>query len=589
MAIHFHEKAKVIFGVKQTAEGNCAMKTMAECRGKLSVSAAGVITGDSDTRFKYTTLTNDGLGDLTPGAYLYGKTGTTAFIIGQIASVASNSTAQLVATSGVTPFATSAAPSDSWYVALGPNNAIAVLNLTDSIDYTSEKFQYTGDTLDRNEVTVITDTQAKFSFETFLPTFGDSEKSDIAATPAIGTYVVPFEDWFGSIGMDAERSTGTGSGDVASIKYKNSADEEFMTVEIRRSSANTNYTNLEKTLLLSDVRGTLGLDIAIGTKAKLKWDMVGNYRGMRDAAKIAASEYKNLVLTQKTNTAATISADSIVAAEFVLDSGYLDVTFVGNSALTPVAFPAAAEITVYGLKATVKAGQTLTPAEAAKLFSDVAPGTTAAALGRVHPDLTTKVTLSGTLDKFVYTDIVDETAGKIRVYPKFPVKTVSATKVTGSTAGWVTATPGDTTVATRLTDIVGYSLGTGIAALAHKALNFDKLSAGNFAGFDFSRFKTGLMDGWTRGGVASDVTCSILEDRIFGEYVPEQHIEEMHGLILAWDSGPHRIVVAFDKLQLTGIGNGTISNFNAKDLTFSNIASKSEGLYSNIMILRKSY
>lgn len=586
MAIHFHEKAKVIFGVKQTAEGNCAVKTMAECRGKISVSATGVITGDSDTRFKYTTLTTDGLGDLTPGAYLYGKTGSTMVRIGQIKTVASNSSAQLVATSGVTPFATSAAPSDSWYVALGPENAIAVLNLTDSIDYTSEKFQYTGDTLDRNEVTVITDTQAKFSFETFLPTFGDLTKAEIGAASAIGTYVVPFEDWFGSVGMDAERSIATA--DVASIKYKNSADEEFMTVEIRRSSANTNYTNLEKTLLLADVRGTLGLDVAIGTKAKLKWDMVGNYRGMRDATKIDASDYKALVLTQKTNTAATISADSIVAAEFVLDSGYLDVTFVGDGTATPK-FPAAAEITVYGLKATVKADKTLTTAEAAQLFSGVAPGTTAAALARVYPELADKVTLTGTLDKFVYTDLVAETAGKIRVYPKFPVKTVSATKVTGSTAGWVTVTPKDTTVATRLTDITGYSISSSIAALAHKALNFDKLSAGNFAGFDFSRFKTGLMDGWTRGGVASDVTCSILEDRIFGEYVPEQHIEEMHGLILAWDSGPHRIVVAFDKLQLTGIGNGTISNFNAKDLTFSNIASKSDGLYSNIMILRKSY
>jgi len=55
---------------------------------------------------------------------------------------------------------------------LGPDNALPVLEATFSTDYTTEAFQYSGDELDRDEITYVKDMFGSLSFPIMMPSLG---------------------------------------------------------------------------------------------------------------------------------------------------------------------------------------------------------------------------------------------------------------------------------------------------------------------------------------------------------------------------------------------------------------------------------
>jgi hypothetical protein len=106
-----------------------------------------------------------------------------------------------------------------------------------------------------------------------------------------------------------------------------------------------------------------------------------------------------------------------------------------------------------------------------------------------------------------------------------------------------------------------------------KNICFDKLNAPNFTGFEYNRYQTGCLDGWSKGAVPTDVTLTILEDKATATYNPDDNYERMHSLFLDYappaTSAGVRFV--FTKLQLSKINASKVANFSGQDLIFRNI------------------
>lgn len=190
-------------------------------------------------------------------------------IIGRIASVTSDTVLVLESVvpaaatdlvQGTTMALAGPVTSAPFKTGLGPKNAIGVLNLNFSEEIITEAFQYSGDELSRDEITVVKDTYAKFDFEAFLPVKGTT-----SATPLVSE--IPYSDWYQAIGMAVVTSAGQ-------YKITNSiASNKFLTIEVRRSSPDI---TTQKTFQISDARGTPDFDGMMGSKPKLKFNFQGN-------------------------------------------------------------------------------------------------------------------------------------------------------------------------------------------------------------------------------------------------------------------------------------------------------------------------
>jgi hypothetical protein len=105
-----------------------------------------------------------------------------------------------------------------------------------------------------------------------------------------------------------------------------------------------------------------------------------------------------------------------------------------------------------------------------------------------------------------------------------------------------------------------------------KNVCFQKLEAPNFTGFDYSRYQTGCIDGWSKGAVPSDVTLTILEDKASATYNPDDHIEKLHGLYIDYGTTTGKKVgLRFHKMQLAGITNSEVAEYAGQDLKFRNV------------------
>lgn len=105
-----------------------------------------------------------------------------------------------------------------------------------------------------------------------------------------------------------------------------------------------------------------------------------------------------------------------------------------------------------------------------------------------------------------------------------------------------------------------------------KTVCFDKLNAPNVSGFDYSRYQTSCIDGWSKGATPTDVTLTILEDKTGAAYNPDAHVEEDHGLYLEWGSVTgYKALVKFHKVELAGLTNSKVATYAGRDLKFRNI------------------
>lgn len=101
---------------------------------------------------------------------------------------------------------------------------------------------------------------------------------------------------------------------------------------------------------------------------------------------------------------------------------------------------------------------------------------------------------------------------------------------------------------------------------------FDKLQAPNVSGFEYSRYLTGCIDGWSKGATPTDVTITILEDSADATYNPDNHLEENHGLVVkAGTVTGKKVELNFSKLQLANVANSTVAAYTGQDLTFRNV------------------
>jgi hypothetical protein len=285
------------------------------------------VVGGPNCRFKYQDAEGDGLGQATVGMYIR-RSGALDTNIGRIESVLSN-TVLLLENLDDTARATD---SKNYFYAFdfGPKNAVAVLNLTYSLETTSEAFLYSGDENEIDEKTVITDRYGKIDFETFVPAVDTA----YASKTLEGDYI-PMGDFFNATGLKADTSV------AGSVTYttENSVDS-YLTIEIRRSSSSSTFNTLEKAFTYTDVRGTVDFDAVIGTKAKLKWAFMGNFKRVTDKQRITPDPETRAL--QKSRIAANISADSLTTCQMDLESFATTVQFLSD-------LPASKKVALGGL------------------------------------------------------------------------------------------------------------------------------------------------------------------------------------------------------------------------------------------------
>jgi len=207
------------------------------------------------------------LSQLTPNAYLYNITG---LIVGQIDTVTDDNNATMFDNGAIALSAT------AYATGLGPKNALAALNLNYSTELTSESHTYIGDELSRDEETIITDKFAKFDCEVFLPKLG----TILGADPTEDE--VPITDWFQSSGMAVVLSTG---GQGYATLTNSQTTNDYLTIEVRRSSPDI---ATEKAFVMTDCRGMIDFDGTVGTRAKLKFNYMGNLDAVVQKTKIIA-------------------------------------------------------------------------------------------------------------------------------------------------------------------------------------------------------------------------------------------------------------------------------------------------------------
>lgn len=108
-----------------------------------------------------------------------------------------------------------------------------------------------------------------------------------------------------------------------------------------------------------------------------------------------------------------------------------------------------------------------------------------------------------------------------------------------------------------------------------KNVGFDKLSAPNLTGLEYTRFLSTYGDGWSKNAVPSDVTITISEEQANADYNPDKSLEKPHSLYLKWASGSGSVLISFEKLQLVKVTNSKVANFSGQDLAFRNIGNTS--------------
>lgn len=112
-----------------------------------------------------------------------------------------------------------------------------------------------------------------------------------------------------------------------------------------------------------------------------------------------------------------------------------------------------------------------------------------------------------------------------------------------------------------------------------KNVCFDKAIAPNFTAFEYSRYLTGCVDGWSKGAIPSDVTLTILEDEAGASYNPDNHLEENHGLRLKVGTVTGKIAqIDFAKIQLANVSPSTVASYTGQDLAFRNVGTTSISL-----------
>jgi len=406
-------------------------------------------------------------------------------------------------------------------VGLGAKNALAALNLNASIETQSEAFQYLGDELDRDEVTIVTDRTCKFDFETFVPAFGT-----IANTVDLG------------MKFDSLNST-TGSLNSTTGVLKVTVDDS------------------------ADLKEVLG---AIPLKASINY--IDDSESTVELGKVTEKSDTNLTISLTTDT----EVPSVSTPLFlIINEDALSIPlspFFQACGMALVLNPSASRYYV----SNKNISNTYLTVEVRHASSDL----------RIQDKVYTVTDCRGSADldlvigsipklKFNFEGNVNQAkiaSEKLKVLPNFE-KQKQTRSVTLKSSSIVRA------------NLELYSEDGVMPITVPTASNivFNKITAPNITGFKYARYLTSELDGWSKGGEPSDVTISILEDvsSVADVFDPHDNLEKYHKFSLQYKKNDSTsgigstVLIVFEKIQLVKVSSGTIGSYNSQDVAFRNV------------------
>lgn len=406
---------------------------------------------------------------------------------------------------------------------LGAKNALAALNLNASIETQSEAFQYLGDELDRDEVTIVTDRTCKFDFETFVPAFGTIEN-----TVDLGMKFASLTAGF--------LTEGVLTAGVLKVTVANSGHALAQVLEAIPLNASINYINSNgDTVELGKVLKKSADDLSID-------DTNGGTAPLADTPLF-------LIINE--------DALSIPLSPFFQACG-----------MALVLNPSASRYYV----SNKKVSNTYLTVEIHHASSDL----------RIQDKVYTITDCRGSADldlvigsipklKFNFEGNVNQAkiaSEKLKIFANFE-KQKQTRSVTLKSSSIVRA------------NLELYSEDGVMPITVPTASNivFNKITAPNITGFKYERVLTSEIDGWSKGGEPSDVTISILEDvsSVADVFDPHDNIEKYHKFSLQYKKNDSMsgvgstVLITFEKLQLVKVSSGTIGSYISQDVAFRNV------------------
>ena len=111
--------------------------------------------------------------------------------------------------------------------------------------------------------------------------------------------------------------------------------------------------------------------------------------------------------------------------------------------------------------------------------------------------------------------------------------------------------------------------------------NFGTLSAPSFLGFDYTRYLTGNLIGFSKKATPGDVTISVLQDQAgTTNWDPDRSVTNFYGAQIRWGTGNNNyITLMWNALQVANVKKATIGEFSAREVTLRNTG-KSFIIYS---------
>lgn len=414
---------------------------------------------------------------------------------------------------------------------LGAKNALAALNLNASIETQSEAFQYLGDELDRDEVTIVTDRTCKFDFETFVPAFGTIEN-----TVDLGGKISSV----GTVSETTINSTTTYSFDVR-IAAVNGTTPTATVLEAIPLKAIVNYKD------------------ASNNDAEL---------GKVEALNISGGNYI-VTLSSIDNPASLALVDKPFFLTINEDALSIPLSpFFQACGMALVLNPSASRYYV----SNKKVSNTYLTVEIHHASSDL----------RIQDKVYTLTDCRGSADldlvigsipklKFNFEGNVNQAkiaSEKLKIFANFE-KQKQTRSVTLKSSSIVRA------------NLELYSEDGVMPIIVPTASNivFNKITAPNITGFKYARYLTSEIDGWSKGGEPSDVTISILEDvsSVADVFDPHDNIEKYLKFSLQYKKNDSMsgigstVLVTFEKLQLVKVSSGTIGSYISQDVAFRNV------------------
>jgi hypothetical protein len=415
---------------------------------------------------------------------------------------------------------TSGATGDIWHAVdtslLGSDTAVACTSITGDPTRETGSYAYLGDSLSRDEYTFEKDKYVDLQIDTFQTILANTTLSgtDSADSPNHPTWTVNKEPLFRLFQICG----GAAFSDVTNriVTITNASDSpDYGTVDYRKSSPDDG-TN-DKLYKFWDLRGSVDVTASVGEVPSLKFSLKGNAVDPIPVPKQAAD-----FGTQTTRVASSILPSTIITAQIIeIDPSE---TWLGT------ALPSTATFSAVGSKCRL---------------------TFTAAHGEAK----------GSITRLKVTDSSSVFTGEYVAYA-VDIFTLEFHK------------KGNTTTVASTNNLFTLARCTAVA----KSFCFSTLTAPNFFGFDYQRYTTGCDQGFSKGGVPTDVTVSMLEDQANapGVFLPDVNAGKFFAVVLKFGkdsnlSAPKQAVTyMWDKLQLANVKQGKIASYLARDCSFRN-------------------